>query len=124
MAFLKPEDQDFSDEELQQLMELGIIPDQQSMMQDQMRMAEKLRYGSMPEMRQGGRVQTAANPLEFLAAGLQGHKAGKQIEELKRKQDEMLQKQVSGRKLFYKGLRQPGIQQEPQPYTDGVEEYL
>lgn len=95
-------------------MALGIIPEQQDALSQQMKIAEKLRYGNNPEMRSNGRVSTAAHPLEFLAATLQGIKANKQIEELRKRQDELMQKQVEGRGLFYKKLR-GGPQQAPAP---------
>lgn len=108
MAFLNPEG-DLSEEDLQQLMALGIIPDQQSGLQDQLAQAQKLRYGSMPGMRgEGGRVQTAANPLEFLVAGVQGYKAGKDITKLRKEQQDLLKQQAEARKLFFKRLRGPG----------------
>ncbi len=105
---------EMSDEEIQQLIALGIIPDQQGQLQQQMKTAEQLRYNNTPQMRgEGGRVQTAANPLEFLVAGIQGHKAGKQLDELRKKQDELLQQQVMGRSAFFKALRGRGQAQPP-----------
>jgi hypothetical protein len=107
---------DMTDEQIQQLMELGVIPEQQNGLQQQMDIAKKLRYDNMPQMRgEGGRVQTAANPLEFLASGIQGYKAGKDMDELRKKQDGLLQQQVQGRKLFYQALRgNRGQPQQPQ----------
>lgn len=104
MAFLTPEEE-MSDEELQQLIALGIIPDKQNMLEQQLATAERLRYGNTPEMRGNGRVQTAAHPLEFLVNGIQGHKAGKQIDALRKQQDELLNQQVAGRKSFFNRLR-------------------
>ena len=112
-GFLTPEGE-MTDEQLQQLMELGIIPDQQGQLSEQMALAQKLRHGNTPQMRQGSRVSTAAHPLEFLAAGLEGHKAGKQMEELSKQQAELLRKQVEGRKLFFQQLQgQPQVQAQP-----------
>lgn len=125
MAFLTPEGglDDMSDEELEQLIALGIIPDKQSILDQQIKTAEQLRYGNKPEMRHGGRVSTAAHPLEFLAAGLEGHKAGKQLEELRKKQEELLQQQVLGRKTFFDRLRSPSQPPGLGPMP-GDEEYL
>ena len=103
MDFLSPEE--MSEEELQQLMALGIIPDQQALLEKQRTLAEQLRYRNAPEMRGNARVQTAANPLEFLVSGIQGYKAGKELDEIKKKNDDLLQQQVSGRKAFYEALR-------------------
>lgn len=106
MPFLPPDAaEEMSDEELEQLMALGIIPDQQGALEKQMALAEQLRYRNAPEMRQGSRVSTAAHPLEFIANGIEGYRAGKQLDELRKKQEELLQQQVQGRKLFYQNLR-------------------
>jgi hypothetical protein len=124
MDFLSPTGE-LSDEELQQLIELGIIPEQTSSLDKQIATAEALRYGAGPEMRGNGRVQTAANPLEFLAHGLQGYRAGKDLEELRNQQAEMLRQQTEGRKLFYRKMF-PGTQQDPGlgPMPTDSEEYL
>jgi hypothetical protein len=110
-GFLSPEEE-VSDEELQQLMALGIIPDQQSNIKEQMAQANALRQNK-PEMRGNGRVMVAANPLEFLGQGIQNYKAGKDLKELKKQQDALLQQQVAGRGAFYKALRRPGQQPIP-----------
>lgn len=102
---------EMSDEEIQQLIELGIIPDKQSNLSDQLKTAERLRYGNMPQMRQAGNVSVAANPLEFLTSGIQGYRAGKDIEELRKRQEELLQQQVFGRSAFFRALRN---RQKPQ----------
>lgn len=111
-----------SDEEIEQLIALGIIPDQQNALQQQMAIAEKLRYGPGPQMRgEGGRVQTAAHPLEFIMQALQGRKAGKELDVLRQKNDELLQQQVKGRGVFFDRLRNrtrgpsqpPGITPSP-----------
>ena len=126
MPFLPPDGtEEMTDEELEQLMALGIIPDQQSALEKQMAIAQELRHGKGPEMRGGGGgYQTAANPLEFLASGLEKRKAGKEIDDLRARQEAMLQQQVQGRKLFYQNLRgkkpqDPGLGPMPE-----LEEYL
>lgn len=115
MGFLTPEGgmDDMSDEELQQLIALGIIPDKQGMLDQQIKTAEALRYGSTPEMRGNSRVQTAANPLEFLVAGIEGHRAGKKLDELRKSQEDLLKEQVAGRTNYFKKLR--GRQPASQP---------
>src|SRR5688572_19776481 len=107
MPFLNPEGylDDMSDEEIQQLIALGIIPDQQSDIKDQMKLAEQLRYNNSPEMRHGSRVSTAAHPLEFIASAIQGIKAQKQLEDLRKQQGSLLDEQVKGRSNFFKALR-------------------
>lgn len=112
---------EMSDEELQQLIALGVIPDKQDALSQQMKIAEQLRYHNKPEMRGNGRVQTAANPLEFLFAGLEGRKAGKELEALRKQQDELLGKQVAGRTSFFKNLR--GRRQPPVPSVTPAPDY-
>jgi hypothetical protein len=114
---------EMSDEELQQLIALGVIPDKQGALDKQMSIAEQLRYHNKPEMRGNGRVQTAANPLEFLVSGLEGRKAGKELDALRKQQDELLKQQVGGRTTFFKNLRRrkpqvPGI--TPSPDYEGM----
>lgn len=111
---------ELTDEEIQQLMALGIIPDQQNALSQQMATADQLRYHNSPQMREGSRVTTAANPLEFVASTVQGIKAGKELEALKKRQDELLQKQVDGRSLYYKSLRPRTMPQDPHAVEDAI----
>lgn len=123
MAFLNPEG-DLSDADLEQLMALGVIPDQQSDLKDQIAQAQKLRYGSMPGMRgEGSRIQTAANPLEFLVAGVQGYRAGKEEKSLRAQQKDLQKSQIEARKLFLQRLRGPGQTPPiaPDQYSSGPE---
>lgn len=121
MAFLTPEG-DFTEEELQQLMELGIIPDQNSQLDKQIATAEGLRYNKGPEMRHGNRVSTAAHPLEFLAQAAQGIKAGKDMESLRAQQAELLRQQAAGRKLFYQKMYGGQQPQQDGPMLPPAEE--
>lgn len=103
--FLTPEAEEMSPEELQQLMELGVIPSKMDALKDQMGLAEALRYGEGPQGRDSGRVYTAANPLEHLVHAANGIKAGKDLEDLRTKQNSLLDKQVQGRSAFINALR-------------------
>lgn len=91
-------------------MALGVIPDQQNLLKDQMAEASALRQNSRagPQMRGNARVQTAANPLEFLASYLGDRKAGKELDALRKQQNELLQQQVKGRSAYYNALRRRG----------------
>lgn len=99
--------EDLTEEEIAQLMELGIIDDQMSTLDKQMSMAQSIRDRPGPEMRGNHRVQTAANPLEFVGQGIQQYKANKQLEDIANKQGALLDKQMAGRQAFLKGLRGP-----------------
>jgi hypothetical protein len=106
-GFLNPEGDEVSEEELLQLMGLGVIPDQQNLLKDQMAEANALRDKSRagPQMRGNSRVQTAANPLEFLSSYLGDRKAGKELDSLRKQQNDLLQQQVKGRSAYYNALR-------------------
>lgn len=121
MAFLAPNDMsgEMSEEEIQQLIALGIIPDKQSDIKDQIAQAQALRQ-KVPEMRGNGRVQVAANPLEFLGQGIQNYKAGKTIEDLRKKQEELLQQQVAGRGKFFQALRRRSPVADPNRVPDST----
>lgn len=116
MAFLTPEGltDEMTSEELQQLMALGVIPDQQSSIEQQLKTAQALR-DKVPQMRHGYRVSTAAHPLEFIVQGIEGYRAKKDMEELRKKEEGLLQQQIDGRRLFYEALRRRGGQQPTQP---------
>lgn len=92
-----------TDEQIQELIALGALPDQQAAIQQQLEQAQYLRDQAMqaPQMRGNGRVQTAANPLEFLAAGLQGYRANKDIKTLQEQQAEILRQQATGRGKYF-----------------------
>jgi hypothetical protein len=92
-----------SDEDIQQLMALGIIPEKQQALQGQFERANMLRDQAMqaPQMRGNYRVQTAANPLEFLASGMQAYKQGRKADQIQQQQMDLLNQQAAGRNQFY-----------------------
>lgn len=63
---------------------LGTYGDQMELtdLDRQLAAAEALRNAEGPQMRSGGRVTTAANPLEFLGAGIQKFRAGRAAKKL------------------------------------------
>jgi hypothetical protein len=79
-----PPDQNAMSEDL--LNALASTPEDQAMLEgllEQRAQAEALRDTTLPEMRGGGgRVQTAANPLEFLATGIKQYRGAKKAKEL------------------------------------------
>lgn len=95
---------DLSEEQIQQLMDLGIIDDEQSILDKQLKTANSVRYSAGPEMRSNGRVSTAANPLEFAVHAYQGYKAGKDADAIAKQQQELLKRQVEARAAYTKNL--------------------
>lgn len=108
MAMTPYEDSDplegLSEEELQQLMELGVIPQKQDALALQLAQATKLRNAAGPEGRDSGRVYTAANPLEHLVHAAQGIRAGSDMKRLEKEQQDLANAQVAGRSQFLKAL--------------------
>lgn len=105
-----------TDEDLQKLVELGVIDENMAENQRQMRLAEQLRYQASPEGRMAGRVYVAANPLEHLGKGLEQWNAQKRMKELETQRGEMGKQQTEGRKSYWDILR--GMRQKPQDFSD------
>lgn len=103
-----------SEDELAQLVQLGVIDENMAENARQMKLAEQLRYQGMPEGRNSGRIYTAANPLEFLGTGLQQYQAMKRQKELEKQRGEMQGKQTQARGTYWDLLR--GQRQKPQDF--------
>lgn len=71
--------------------------------QNQLAQAQALRNTAMPESRQAGRVVVAANPLEFIGAGLKQYAGAKQ-EKAAREQAAALRKTIGENVGRYGGL--------------------
>lgn len=97
--------ENLSDEEIQQLLDLGILDEESANLQKQYDQAAMLRNREMPGMRYAGRVAVAANPLEFLTQAYQGYRAGQDMDELRRQQQALLQQKTQGRKTFFDAVR-------------------
>ena len=71
-----------TEEDMAALFESGVFGERAGMLGDQMGMANQMRNTPTPEMRQAGRVQVAANPLEMLSSGLSRIAGQKQMGDL------------------------------------------
>lgn len=118
MAMTPYDDQDplegLSEEELQQLMDLGVIPQKQDALALQLAQATKLRNSPGPQGRDSGRVYTAASPLEHIAHAAQGIKAGRDMKRVEQEQKDLMASQVQGRSQFLKAMygKKPPISME------------
>lgn len=101
-----------SEEDLQRLVELGVIDEQMAENARQMALQEELRYRGMPEGRDSGRVYTAANPLEFAGELLSQYNAQKKIKGLEKERGVLQDKQTAGRQSYWDILR--GMRRKPQ----------
>lgn len=95
-----------SEDDIQQLMQLGVAPDQLDMLKTQMESAQKLRDRKAPQGYDTGRVYVAASPLEHLAYAMQGIKAGKEIDRDRAAQQKILAQQVRGRSTFFNKMNE------------------
>lgn len=93
-----------SEEDLQKLLQLGVIPDEQSSLDDQIKQAQMVRNRRAPQGTDTGRVYVAASPLEHIARVMEGIKAGKDLDKLRGDQQSLLQQQVSGRQSYMDAL--------------------
>jgi uncharacterized protein with von Willebrand factor type A (vWA) domain len=114
--------ENLNDEDIQQLMALGIIPEQMEGLKSQMQTAQSLRDRGPPKGTDTGRVYVAANPLEHLAYALEGMKAGKEIDRSRAEQQKLLAEQIRGRGKYFNRMNDispvqttVGPMQEPPP---------
>lgn len=107
--------EELSEEELQQLMELGVIPSKQDALAQQLSQATAIRNRQGPQSREAGRVVVAANPLEFAVHAYEGIQAKKDIEKLRKEQSDLLDEQVRGRSQFLRAMygKKPPIPMAP-----------
>lgn len=94
------------DETLQQLMELGIIPEQLDQLKQQMAQSQKIRDRGAPKGTDTGRVYVAASPLEHAAYAMQGIKAGKDMDRDRLAQQKLLADQIRGRSAYFNKMNQ------------------
>ena len=117
--FLTPED-------FELIMKSSTAPEQQEALKMQMALAEKMR-GKMPEMRQAGNVSVAANPLEFLAKGLNDFQGRKSEKDAMAKQQMLIDELRKARATYGRNVMQPGQPQQPMspagPQGNGVMTY-
>ena len=114
--------ENLDEEQLQQLMELGLIPDKQSALDRQYKFADALRGTALPEGRGNGRVYTASNPLETVGALMKQYAGMKQAKGLEQQQADLLKQQAQGRNLFlqkYLGMV-PGVRRNNYDVTPGA----
>jgi hypothetical protein len=93
-----------TEDQLQELMNLGIIPDQQTSLDEQINQAQRVRNREAPRGYDTGRVYVAASPLEHLAYALNGIKAEKDLKNLRSEQQGLLSQQASGRMTYLDAL--------------------
>lgn len=110
-----------SDEDIQQLVALGIIPDQQKDLDSQMATAQAIRDKGAPQGQYSrGGVYTAASPLEHIAYAAQGIKAGHDLNKLRGEQQKLLAQQIRGRSKYFNKFRDTPEHRAAAPFMQGV----
>lgn len=105
---------DLTPEQLEQLIALGVIPDEQAMLMQQMEQANALRNAPIPKGEMAGRVYVA-NPWGALASGYDRYQGAKQGRAVADRYGQTLKDQTAARMAYVNALRrQPGIPQVPQ----------
>lgn len=91
---------DFTPEQLQALIELGLAPEEMEALQQQMAQAEALRSSELPQGQMAGRVFVAPNPLQYLATGVDRYKGAKQMQGLEGQRKDLIGKTNTSRKSY------------------------
>lgn len=81
-AGVPPAQPAFDAETLKAMQELGISTERIDQLRQKYDRAEDMRFNQpMPQMRGGGAIQTAANPLEFIGRGIQQYRGGRAMQQ-------------------------------------------
>lgn len=101
-------------DQLEQLVALGIIPEQQAMLMQQMDQANALRNTPIPKGGMAGRVYVA-DPLGSLAAGFDRYRGVKQGRAAMDQYSQTLKDQQAARMAYVNALRGAPKPQQPRP---------
>lgn len=112
--------QELSDEDLAKLVAMGAIPEEQAALAKQIQQAQMLQQRAGPEMRGNGRVQTAANPLEFVGAGLQQYAGMRKEKAAQAQMDALRKQQMQGRQLYASRAIDSPYRRATQPFVQPV----
>lgn len=107
---------ELSDADVEQLIAAGMAPAEIESLQKQLQQAQMLQRTPMPEMRGNSRVQTAANPLEFLGAGMQQYAGMRQGQAAQQQMDALKKQQLQARQLFARKALDTPYRRESQPF--------
>lgn len=115
---------DLSPEVLQQLIELGVIPEEQAQLLKQMQSAQQLRDTPIPKGGMAGRVYVA-DPLGSMAAGVDRYMGNKQMNKLSGEYDQTMDKQTAARTKYAQMIQQlrAGQMQPPGQQSSGAMTY-
>jgi hypothetical protein len=110
--------ENMSDEELEQLVALGVLDQQEAEKMRLKQRAELVRDRAGPEGIRAGKSFVAASPLSFLAKGLEDYAAGKEIKQLDKELADIQRQQTQGRGTYWDLLR--GKRRKPQDISSAT----
>lgn len=100
---------ELTEEEIAQLMELGIIPEELQQAQADMALANRRKTTPMPKGRNvRGNIYVAANPLEFLGAGMERYRGQQEMDKARQLAEALRRKQVAGRGVYWNAYNNRG----------------
>lgn len=109
----------YTEDQIRMIMELGGLNSENSQLDKQQAYADKLRDTGIPEGRSVGNVYVAANPLEFLGAGMRQYQGQKQTENIFDQQKQLQNEMMKRRMEYLKGGVNPAMQPTP-PLEGGI----
>lgn len=99
---------EFTEDQLKQLIALGMIDEQKADVLRSMKRAEANQDAQMPGGMAAGGTFVAANPLSGIATMLRQYKGNKDAKALKAEQEALRQQQMEGRNTYAEGLGSMG----------------
>lgn len=120
--------ENLSDEDIQALMELGVIPDQQKGLDEQIATAQSIKDRKSPQGRTVGPsgVYVASSPLEHAVYAAQGIMAGRDMDKRRKEQQDLLIKQIKGRSKYFQKMNDTPERRAAMPFMQnpGVDNSL
>ena len=110
--------QNLSPQEVQQLMELGIIPSKLEQSQSDLLRSQSMQDSPTPQGRAVGNIYRAANPLEHLATALRRFKGLSDERAARQQADKLRADQTSARRAFLNAYMNRGTRPAMNPMAN------
>jgi len=106
-------DAGLTDEQIEEIMQLGALQGQQGLAQTQYERAQALRNAPGPRGRWTGRIYRHAHPLEHISHGIDRTMGAIEAEKQMKRQEQILAEQARLRGAMMRGMMQRQPQQQP-----------
>lgn len=107
--------QGFTPQQIQQLMQLGVLQEEGGIVSQEMQMANQLRQRQMPGGRYSGNAYVAAHPFEFVATGLDRVRGEMAAQQAIERQRQIAQDKARLRAQFLRQMGMGAGSQTPRP---------